>query len=146
VRQAAGLVVCALVLLLNACSMHSATVKPTRATIAQIGLPVYPGARPLHDTSIDQRMGPMLIHTIGADFVTSDDANKIIAFYAARVPKNAQRMTIPMGFATSTSFQFYQGPDQKQVMIISAKGMRMISLRSVQLFQTPVPSPNHTAS
>lgn len=120
--------------------MHASTVRPTQATIASIGLPVYPHARPIQGSSVAQDMWVMHVNTVSVNFLTPDPMEKVVAFYQGRLPKTAQRVTVPMGFATDVTFQFFEGPYQKQVAIVSIKDTRMISLRSIQLLQTPTPS------
>jgi hypothetical protein len=133
-------VLCLVLACLTGCSMSVKPLTPSRATIEQIGLPTYPGARPLSSHESNQTVATMHIHQLDIDFVSSDPFDKIVAYYQARLPRTARRIDVPMGFASDVTYQFYQGPFQKQVMIMSIKDMRMISLRSVQLFQTPAPS------
>jgi hypothetical protein len=126
----------------SGCAIRGTEIQPTHQAIAQLGLPVYPRAKPMHGMSINQQMGPMKINTTNVDFMTNDDMAKVIAFYEKRLPKTAQRVSVPMGFASTVTFQFFEGPYQKQVVIASVKNIRMISLRSMQLFQTPSPVPS----
>lgn len=133
-------VLCLALICLAGCSMNAKVVKPTQATIEQIGLPVYPHAVPMHASDINQQVAVMHVNTVSVDFVTKDPFEKIVAFYQKQLPPTAQRVVVPMGFAEDVTFQFFTGPYQKQVMIMSIKDMRVISLRSMQLFQTPTPS------
>jgi hypothetical protein len=137
-------VLCLALACLTGCSMSVKPLTPSRATIEQIGLPTYPGARPLSSHESNQAVAMMHIHQLDIDFVSSDPFDKIVAYYQARLPRTAQRIVVPMGFASDVTYQFYQGPFQKQVMIMSMKDMRLISLRAVQLFQTPAPSASHS--
>jgi hypothetical protein len=140
-RCKCGAVAALLVALVAAsgCSMHGTPIQPTHQAIAQLGLPVYPHAKPMRGLSINQQMGPMKINTTNMDFMTRDDMNQVVTFYEKRLPKTAQRISVPMGFASTVTFQFFEGPYQKQVVIASFKDIREISLRSMQLFQTPSP-------
>jgi hypothetical protein len=126
------------------CTMSVKPVKPTQATIEQIGLPIYPHAVPVRAADINQNVAVVHVNSLSVDFETSDPFDKVVAYYQARLPRTAQRLAVPMGFANDVTFQFFKGPYQKQVMIISVKDMRMISLRSMQLFQTPTPSASST--
>jgi len=125
---------------LSGCSVHVTPVAPTRSSIARIGLPVYPGSRPVQGEDISQNVGSMNVNTLDAGFTTSDTLDKVASFYQAKVPKTAQRLNLSMGFATGVTFQFYEGVYQKQVVIVSAKNVRMIWLKSMQLLQTPAAS------
>jgi hypothetical protein len=127
---------------LAGCAIHGTEIQPTHQAVAQLGLPVYPKAKPMRGMSINQQMGPMKINTTNLDFVTNDDMAKVIAFYEKRLPKAAQRISVPMGFASTVTFQFFEGPYEKQVVIASVKNVTVISLRAIQLFQTPSPEPS----
>jgi hypothetical protein len=122
------------------CSVHERPIQPSAQTIAQIGLPVYPHAKPMLAQEIDQQMGIMHVGATSVNFSTNDSLAQVEAFYAARLPKTAQRVSVPIPFGQGVMFQFFAGPYQKQVSIVSIKDTRMISLRSMRLFGTPAPA------
>ncbi len=127
-------------LLAAGCSMHASPVRPTHQIIEQIGLPLYPGARPEHAAQIDQGIASAHVHSLSVSLMTNDDMDRVVNFYAQRLPKTARRIVIPMGFAKDVAFQFFDKSDQKQVTIISIKNTTMIQLQSMQLVQTPTPT------
>jgi hypothetical protein len=121
------------------CSVHERPIQPSRQTIAQIGLPVYPHAKPVLGQEINQQMGIMHVDATSVNFSTSDSLAQVEAFYTARLPKTVQRVSVPLPFGQGVMFQFFAGPYQKQVSIVSIKDTRMISLRSMRLFGAPAP-------
>lgn len=132
------------VVTISGCTMHTQQVKPTPALIKQVGLPVYPNATPIMASNVTQasRLGHADSASVG--FVTNDDITKVQAFYAKRVPANARLITIPMGFTTTVSYQWYEKDMQKQVLFERIKGRTIISLQSVKIGlpgqQSPPPS------
>jgi len=128
------------VLAVAGCSMHANPVRPTHQVLEQIGLPVYPGAREENAAQIDQGIASAHVHSLSVSLMTNDDMDRVVNFYAERLPKTARRMVIPMGFAKDVAFQFFDKSDQKQVTIISIKNTTMIQLQSMQLVGTPTPT------
>lgn len=134
-------IVCGVIVLLAAgCSMHANPVRPTHQVIEQIGLPVYPGATAERAAQIDQGIASAQIHSLSVSFMTTDDMDRVVNFYAERLPKTARRMVVPMGFTKDVTFQFFDKSDQKQVTVMSIKNTTFINLQSMQLMPTPAPT------
>lgn len=129
-----------IVTLAAGCSMHASPVRPTHLVIEQIGLPVYPGATAESAAQIDQGIATAHVHSLSVSLVTNDDIDRVVNFYAERLPKAARRVVVPMGFAKDVTFQFFDKADQKQVTIVSVRNSTMIQLQSMQLIQTPAPT------
>ena len=115
------------------CSVHTQPVKPTPALIKQVGLPVYPNAKPImaNDTTQASRLGQA--DSVSVGFITNDDVDRVQAFYAKRVPANVRLMRIPLGFTTTVAYQWYDKDTQKQVLFERVKGQTIISLQSVKI-------------
>jgi hypothetical protein len=119
--------------ILGGCTVHSHQTAPTPAIVKRVGLPVYPHARPYIAHVVDQssRIGTADVTSI--DLITKDDLPRVEAFYAARVPKNAQKIVVPLGITTTTAYQWYERDSQKQVLFERIKDMTVIHLQSMKI-------------
>ncbi len=118
---------------LCACSIQTHKVVPTPQFVNRIGLPVYPGAKPMigQDIGETSRLGGA--DTLSAMFMTHDDITKVDAFYSQHVPKVARKTVIPMGFTTTTTYQWYATDSQKQIIFNHVKDVTVIQLQSMKL-------------
>jgi hypothetical protein len=69
-------------------------------------------------------------------FRTNDDPSRVEAFYSKHIPKDARKIVIPLGFTTTTAYQWYGKDSQKQVLFENIKGVTIIQLQSVKLHLT----------
>jgi hypothetical protein len=120
-----------MVMLNFGCSVRVHQVPANAALMKQIGLPVYPHAQALtgREFTTSMRMG-------GADqlevtMLTRDDATRVLDFYAQRVPKNATKTVIPLGFLKATVFRWELQDTQKEIMIERIKDTTIIQLQSM---------------
>jgi TRAP-type mannitol/chloroaromatic compound transport system substrate-binding protein len=127
--------------------MHTQRITATPDTIRQVGLPVYPGAKPMgaHVTNQSSRLG--FADMTSVDFTTSDDVSRVQAYYVKRIPANAQKIVVPMGFTTTVLYQWYDRDSQKQVLFERVKDITIIHLQSMKLaLQRASPSPTAPSS
>ena len=114
---------------LAGCASHVQRIVPTPQVIAQVGVPVYPGAKAVVADVVKQSSGLGSSDVISVDFMTNDDLNRVQGFYATRVPKVAQKIVVPLGLMTI--YQWYDKNSQKQVGFERIKGMTIIHLQSM---------------
>jgi hypothetical protein len=126
-------VVAAALVVVTGCSVRTHQMTATPALVKEIGLPVYPNSKPMmgQDTNQSSRLGGS--DTLSAMFSTTDDPSRVEAFYAKRIPKDARKLVIPLGFTTTTAYQWYSKDGQKQVLFEKIKGLTIISLQSMKL-------------
>jgi hypothetical protein len=125
------------------CTMKTQRVAVTPTLIKQIGLPVYPNAKPFVGQDIVQSLGPGSTNMLSATFQTTDDPARVESFYAQRVPKYARKMSIPMGFAKAIGFVYYEKTSQKQVTLTELKNMTLIQLQTMTI-NTTTPTPQQS--
>ncbi len=132
----------AIAVVTGGCQVRTRPVAPTAQVIKQIGVPAYPNAKPQFGMDTSETVGAGAIHQLSASFVTNDDMARVERFYAARIPREAQRIVIPLGIAKTVSYQWYDKASQKQVMIMALKDRTVIQLRSMTFGSgTPTPAP-----
>jgi hypothetical protein len=129
----------------SGCSMHVRRVPPDAAFIKQIGLPVYPHAQPLRGQELTTSMKLGDADQLEVTMLTRDDVSRVQDFYAKRVPKNARKTVIPLGFVTGTVYQWDVQDTQKEIMIERIKDTTIIQLQSMTL-RVPTLSPSATPS
>lgn len=142
---ALGVAIAASSLLLAACSVQSRQMAVTPKVLKQIGLPVYPPAQPFfaHDTNQSSRLGEA--EMLSASFTTNDDVSRVQAFYVARVPKDAKKIVVPLGFTTTVTYQWFERNKQKQVLLERVRDQTIIVLQSMEL-SLPKPAQSTTPS
>ena len=118
------------------CSMHVRQVPPNAAFISQIGLPVYPNAKALRGQELTTASKLCDVQQIQVMFETSDDLSRVQDFYVKRVPTNARKMVIPLGFTTAIAYQWDIRNTQKEVTIQKIRDMTIIQLQSLTLART----------
>jgi len=103
---------------------------------SQIGLPVYPGAKPVADRDHDNgnltfalsRQGKPDVHFLVAKFETRDSAEQVRAFYQKKLGKDVTKFTLKADDG-SMSFEMKKADDRaKFVQIKTAGGMTEIDL------------------
>jgi hypothetical protein len=128
------------------CTMQSHGV-PASRIMQRVGIAVYPKAKPCQATETLQsfRFGGTTV--LGLMCQTDDQLAQVERFYMARVPKDAKRISIPLGFARTVTFQWYGKTSQKQATITEVKGVSgaaavtVISLQSIE-FSLGKPPPD----
>ena len=78
-------------------------------------------------------------------FVTHDDISRVQDFYAKHVPKDARKIVVPLGFTTTTAYQWYVKNVQKQVMFEKVKDTTIIQLQAMTI-NLPASSQSATPS
>ena len=121
------------VVLNSGCSFQVRQIPPDAALMKQIGLPVYPHAQPLKGQELKTSMRLGDADQFKATFVTHDDLARVQDFYAKRVPKNASKTAIALGFMTGTVYQWDARDTQKEITIGRIKDMTIIELQSMTL-------------
>lgn len=127
------------------CSVRVRQVTPDAALMKQIGLPVYPHAQPLKGQELRTSMRFGDADQLKVTLVTRDDLSRVQDFYAKRVPKNASKTTIGLGFMTGAVYQWDDRNTQKEITIGRIKEITIIDLQSMTLrvptlSQSPSPS------
>src|ERR1700736_903275 len=105
-----------ILLLGSGCSVHAHQIPPNAALVKQIGLPVYPNATPIKGQEFTNSSKLGDANQLQVMFATHDDISRVQDFYAKRVPKDARKIVVPLGFTTTTAYQWYVKNVQKQVM------------------------------
>jgi hypothetical protein len=123
----------AIVLLTSGCSVHSRQIAPNAGLIKQIGLPVYPNATAIRGQELANSSKLGAANQLQVMFTTHDDISRVQDFYAKRVPKDARKIVVPLGFTTTTAYQWYEKNVQKQVMFEKVKEMTIIELQAMTL-------------
>ena len=135
----------AIVLLGSGCSIHARQIPPNAALVKQIGLPVYPNAAPVKGQELmdSSKLGDA--NQLQVMFVTHDDISRVQDFYAKHVPKDARKIVVPLGFTTTTAYQWYVKNVQKQVMFEKVKDTTIIQLQAMTI-NLPASSQSATPS
>lgn len=125
------------------CGINARTVTPTPDVIRQIGLPLYPHARPLNAMRLRNKAGPMTMDSLVATFATDDDVERTAAFYAKALPR-AKRSTAPFGGMVRLNIQEInkRGPSfDRAVSISPMKNGALIQLMRMTM-EMPTPAPS----
>jgi hypothetical protein len=129
---------------LAACSATQRNL-PVNQALADIGLPVYPGATPTTKYGGEQS-SRSLIGSMKSTVImlsTPDSLDRVKSFYEARLPKVKREVVLPLGRFSTITMQFFVKNKQKQVTIIHIGGETAIELGSTAfgaLIPTPEPS------
>lgn len=94
------------------------TVPSDQITEKELGIAIYPGARPEKFGSIS-KTGPVTI--LSAHFRTTDPADKVIAYYKDKAGPAAQIMSLPFGVGTQIQVQSQAGTSVKILITQLAK-------------------------
>jgi hypothetical protein len=144
----------ALALAASACSEKIREVPPTPQLLKQLGLPIYPHAKLTRRGANEMTMASRLGETVSVivSYETKDDFAKVRQFYDERLPSKKRVISIPMGQISNVTMQFVDKTGQKQVTLVSMRGLTVIQLQSTtlnfsQTSATPsVPAPAASAS
>jgi hypothetical protein len=147
--RAAGLcAIVALALATSACSQRLREVTPTPQLVKQLGLPVYPNAKLTRRGAQQMTMSSRLGETVSliVSYETTDDFAKVREFYEQRLPSTKRVISIPLGQVNDVTMQFHDKAGQKQVTLVSLRGVTMIQLQSTTLsFAPPSAEPSGAA-
>ncbi|MDQ6781521.1 MAG: hypothetical protein M3Z37_10275 [Candidatus Eremiobacteraeota bacterium] len=132
-------------LLLTDCSSHpqsspSTTSAPaagasrtpivSAAVSRQLGLPVYPGARPTSDGVVKPSSHGGTI--VGAYYRSADPLSKVEAYYGARLPKGSLKMFINQADGGIADFLLADKGVQRQVVLVSDQGGTLVQLTAIK--------------
>jgi hypothetical protein len=138
-------IVAAVALAASACSERMREIPQTPQLAKQLGLPLYPHAKLARRGAREMTMSSRLGETISVvvSYETMDDFAKVRQFYEERLPSTKRVISIPMGQISNVTMQFTDKAGQKQVTIISMRGMTIIQLQSTTLnFAQPSAEPS----
>ncbi|MDQ6766280.1 MAG: hypothetical protein M3Z41_00485 [Candidatus Eremiobacteraeota bacterium] len=120
--------------LLSGCTTYSQRITPTPGVAKQIGIAIYPNAKPLQGqlTVQSSRVGGR--DALSMEYTTTDHFDAVMRYYATHVPKTAKKMTIPLGFFTTVAYQWYDKQSLKQAIIgeIKARNGRRFTFITLQ--------------
>jgi hypothetical protein len=139
-RRAIGVcLVIAVALAASACSERLRAVPATPQLVKQLGLPLYPNAKLTRRGAQEMTMSSQLVETISiiASYQTTDDFAKVRQFYDERLPSTKRVISIPLGGINTVTMQFTDKTAQKQVTLVSVRGVTMIQLQSTRLSFAP---------
>jgi hypothetical protein len=148
-RLTCACLVAALAIAVAACSEQERTVPATPELLKQMGLPLYPHATPMrrgaHQMTMSSRLGATISMIV--QYESTDDFEKIRQFYEERLPSTKRVIAIPIGQVHNITWQFADKTGQKQVSLVSIRGITLIQLQSTTLsFAQPSSSPSAAAS
>jgi hypothetical protein len=132
----------------SACSERMRMVTPTPQLVKQLGLPLYPNAKLTRRGAQQMTMSSQLgeTTTVVVSYQTPDDFAKVRQFYEERLPSTKRVISIPLGQINDVTMQFHDKAGQKQVTLVSLRGLTMIQLQSTTLsFAPPSAEPSGPA-
>lgn len=134
----------------NAPVISQQEVQVTPELLREIGLPIYPGAKPASNAPA---LRQLLQTPYGGSEVllvfmeTADDFDRVVAFYAGQLPATSRKFLFHMGGGGSAAFEFWAKDGQRQVTLTAIRGVTLIQLQNTKLvLPSPSPSPSPAAS
>ncbi len=130
----------------NAPVISQQDVKVTPQVLREIGLPIYPGARPSgREPAVRQRFttGYGGTNALVVVLETPDDFDRVVAFYAGQLPATSRKFAFHNFGVGSAEFEFWVKDGQRQVTLTSIQGTTLIVLQATKL---TVPAPRASAS
>jgi hypothetical protein len=123
-------------------------VKVTPDILHEIELPIYPNAHALErGTAVRQRLQSKYggSEALQVTLETTDDYDRVLAFYAGQLPASSRKFSFHMGGGGSAAFEFWAKDGQREVVLTASGGVTQIQLTNAKLVM-PSPSPSATGS